>query len=95
MSRNWNPYPRERSADIATNTTAFTGLCTDRFQDFVLRIDGRECVRGDANGKRDYYRIRCSNAFCCRGTTVKLQLLTRGNNYLNLQYIGVEGTKAP
>ena len=72
-----------------------TGLCTDRFQDFVLRIDGRECVRGDANGKRDYYRISCSNASCCRGTTVQLQLLTRGNNYLNLQYIGVEGTKAP
>ena len=72
-----------------------TGLCTDRFQDFVLRVDGRECVRGDANGKRDYYRISCSNAACCRGTTVELQLLTRGNNYLNLQYIGVEGTKAP
>ena len=75
-----------------TYNRTHAGLCTDRFQDFVLRIDGRECVRGDANGKRDYYRIRCSNAFCCRGTTVKLQLLTRGNNYLNLQYIGVKGT---
>ena len=76
-------------------TRASTGLCTDRFQDFVLKIDGRVCVTGDANGKLGYYEIDCTDAACCRGSTVRLQLLTRGNNYLNLQYIGVEGTKAP
>ena len=52
-------------------------------------------MRGDANGKLGYYEIDCTDAACCRGSTVRLQLLTRGNNYLNLQYIGVEGTKAP
>ena len=76
-------------------TRASTGLCTDRFQDFVLKIDGRVCVTGDANGKQGYYEIDCTNAACCRGKTVRLQLLTQGNNYLNLQYIGVEGTKVP
>ena len=52
------------------------------------------CAEGDANGKQGYYEIDCTNAACCRGKTVRLQLLTQGNNYLNLQYIGVEGTKA-
>ena len=54
-----------------------------------------ECARGDANGKLGYYEINCTNAACCRGKTVRLQYQTAGGNtYLNLQYIGVEGTKA-
>ena len=71
-------------------------MCTDRFQDFVLKIDGRDCVQGDANGKQGYYEINCTNAACCQGKTVRLQYLTAGaKTYLNLQYIGVEGTRAP
>ena len=75
-------------------TRASTGLCTDRFQDFVLKIDGRVCVTGDANGKQGYYEIDCTNAACCRGKTVRLQLLTQGGNYLNFQYVGVVGLPA-
>ena len=54
-----------------------------------------ECARGDANGKQGYYEINCTNAACCRGSTVRLQYRTEVNTYLNLQYIGVEGTPAP
>ena len=67
------------------------GPCTDRFQNYVVTVDGVECARGDANGQLDYLRIPCNK----RGRTVRLQLLMQGNNYLNLQYIGVEGKKAP
>ena len=65
------------------------GLCTDRFQNYVVTVDGVECARGNANGQLDYLRIPCNK----RGRTVRLQLL--GNDYLNLLYVGVEGTKAP
>ena len=59
-------------------------------------VDGRNCVQGDANGKQGYYEIDCTNPACCRGKTVRLQYLTAGRRtYLNLQYIGVEGTKVP
>ena len=63
----------------------------DRFQGYVVTVDGAECARGDANGKQGYLEIACNK----RGRTVRLQLLMQGNNYLNLQYIGVKGTKAP
>ena len=53
-------------------------------------------MRGDANGKQGYYEIDCTNPACCRDKTVRLQYLTAGRRtYLNLQYIGVEGKKAP
>ena len=52
-------------------------------------------MRGDANGKLGYYEIDCTDAACCRGSTVRLQYRTEVNTYLNLQYIGVEGTPAP
>ena len=90
FSTNWNTRGNETLTSRRNRIP--TGLCKDRFQDFVLRVDGRECVQGDANGKQGYYEIKCTNAACCRGKTVRLQLLTRGNNYLNLQYIGVKGT---
>ena len=60
-----------------------------RFQNYVVTVDGVECARGDANGKQGYLEIPCKK----RGRTVRLQLLS--NDHLNLQYIGVEGTKAP
>ena len=60
----------------------------------VLMVDGRNCVQGDANGKQGYYEINCTNAACCRGKTVRLQLLTQGGNYLNFQYVGVMGLPA-
>ena len=90
----WAHLKREGHADTldARTRARRSGLCTDRFRDFVLKVDGRECVRGNANGKQGYYEIDCTNAACCRGKTVRLQLLTRGNTYLNLQYIGVKGT---
>ena len=73
-----------------------SGVCTDRFQDYVVTVDGVACARGDANGKQGYYEIDCTNPACCRDKTVRLQYLTAGRRtYLNLQYIGVEGKKAP
>ena len=59
--------------------------CWDRFRGYVVTVDGKECARGDAGGQPGFLWIPCS----ARGSTVRLQLL--GNDYLNLQYVGVEG----
>ena len=58
-----------------------------RFQKYVVTVDGVECARGDANGKEGYLEIPCRGGKR-RGRTVRLQLLS--NDFLNLQYIGVE-----
>ena len=56
-----------------------------------MTVDGALCHEGDADGKLGYLRIDCDKPM--RGKRVRLQLLN--NEYLNLQYIGVEGTKVP
>ena len=69
------------------------GLCTDRFGKYRVFIDGVERASGDAKGQLGYLRIPMPEGTV--GSLVKLQLENSVADYLNLQYIGVEGTRVP
>ena len=56
-----------------------------------MTVDGELCKEGDADGHLGYLRIDCDKPML--GKRVRLQLLTK--DFLNLQYVGVEGSKAP
>ena len=69
------------------------GVCTDRFGRYRVFIDGVEKASGDAKGKLGSLRIPMpANTV---GSIVRLQLENSVADYINFQYIGVEGTRVP
>ena len=65
-------------------------MCTDRIGEYRVFVDGVQKAVGRSDGQLGYLRIAMpANTV---GSLVRLMLVNSAANYLNLQYIGVEGT---
>jgi len=65
--------------------------CWNRFRDFEITAQGIKCFSGDGNS------IRGKSVWPCTGLgyLLRITMLYSSNNYLNLQFFGGKGVKAP